>query len=230
MDVKTKDWQKDRQTEIKTESKRDRGREREHTFGNKLSVPKFGKKKLKLPVPFSKMGTGKLWCLVRYNTNSIKSLINFKANSFWYTNCDSKSVEIFFSKKHRFNVLQKFYFCRISQYMLKQFYFSRPRLFFTSPANTKIFHLIKYQQHKDQFNHVQTSFLNYQGLLPYNSNLISLFSFSSFKIENGSTILGPLTKGSQNLLLKISLAFYELVSFQNYNKMRRISQKRFGLS
>jgi hypothetical protein len=36
---------------------------REHIFGNELSVPIFGNKKLKLPDSFSKTGTRKLWCL-----------------------------------------------------------------------------------------------------------------------------------------------------------------------
>ncbi len=38
---------------------------REHIFRNKLSVPIFGKKKLKLPDLFSKTGTRKLWSLVQ---------------------------------------------------------------------------------------------------------------------------------------------------------------------
>ncbi len=36
----------------------------ERIFGNKLSIPIFGNKKLKLPDLFLKTGTRKLWCLI----------------------------------------------------------------------------------------------------------------------------------------------------------------------
>jgi hypothetical protein len=72
-DEQKRDRQTDRQTDKDRERERERERQRErrlgfpgireHIFGNELSVPKFGKKNLRLPVSFPKTGTRKLWCL-----------------------------------------------------------------------------------------------------------------------------------------------------------------------